>query len=219
MHSLKKVEDILRKVTESLDIDIALGKMEDVEYINSLTMDAISQLISTIPDLYRRGTYDSLTELKTGIKEFKDEFTKQKDLSSSFVIAMDLNSFKEINDQYGHEIGNGVLRYFATLLKRSFRVDDQIYRVGGDEFLIGVHNVDEENIKKFINRVNENLKNKFTIRNGYNVDQNINLTTSIGYARYNHDYGLDYCIKVSDALLYEDKATYREKNTVQKRTK
>jgi diguanylate cyclase (GGDEF)-like protein len=82
------------------------------------------------------------------------------DLETTYVLMFDLDNFKGINDTYGHETGDKVLIKLVDILKRNFRSEDYICRVGGDEFVIFmVHaNADyKEMIASKIDKINEEL--------------------------------------------------------------
>jgi diguanylate cyclase (GGDEF)-like protein len=82
------------------------------------------------------------------------------DLETTYVLMFDLDNFKGINDTYGHETGDKVLIKLVDILKRNFRSEDYICRVGGDEFVIFmVHaNADyKEMIARKIDKINEEL--------------------------------------------------------------
>lgn len=64
-----------------------------------------------------------------------------KDGSIHAFFIMDIDKFKEVNDVYGHAVGDVVLRTFGVLLGRRFRGDDIVGRIGGDEFIILMRNV------------------------------------------------------------------------------
>lgn len=63
------------------------------------------------------------------------------------VMLADLDAFKPINDQYGHEAGDQALAHVATLLRRNIRASDSLGRLGGDEFALVLWHVDEENAR------------------------------------------------------------------------
>ena len=65
------------------------------------------------------------------------------DLSKIFLLVIDFDSFKEINDQYGHNIGDLVLMKAANIIKKHFRESDYVCRIGGDEFTVILPNADE----------------------------------------------------------------------------
>lgn len=74
---------------------------------------------------------------------------------SFWVVQGDLDSFKQINDTYGHDAGDVVLRRFAEILKGNTRASDMCGRMGGDEFLLVITHVASEYIESIINRMRE----------------------------------------------------------------
>jgi two-component system cell cycle response regulator len=72
-----------------------------------------------------------------------------------WVVQGDLDSFKQINDTYGHDAGDVVLRRFAEILKGNTRASDMCGRMGGDEFLLVITHVASEYIESIINRMRE----------------------------------------------------------------
>jgi two-component system, cell cycle response regulator len=72
-----------------------------------------------------------------------------------WVVQGDLDSFKQINDTYGHDAGDVVLRRFAEILKGNTRASDMCGRMGGDEFLLVITHVAGEYIESIINRMRE----------------------------------------------------------------
>jgi diguanylate cyclase (GGDEF)-like protein len=71
------------------------------------------------------------------------------------VIAFDLDNFKQINDQYGHAVGDYVLRLFGDQLKRATRGSDVVARYGGDEFLAILPECNIDQIQYVLNRLND----------------------------------------------------------------
>jgi len=119
------------------------------------------------------------------------------------ILLIDLNKFKEINDTHGHAVGDEVLRVTAQRLKLAARLSEMIFRVGGDEFLVVVPVIEnEDNLQKVIERLRSHLTFKLDL-SGYNIT----VTASIGSAMYNKD-GCDF-----DTLFQiADKRMYAEKN-------
>lgn len=83
---------------------------------------------------------DSLTEAKN-VKAFNSDLDKSISYALEHgemftLVFMDLNDFKQINDNYGHSVGDDYLEKFAKCIKSSIRKNDDLYRVGGDEFVI-----------------------------------------------------------------------------------
>ncbi len=119
------------------------------------------------------------------------------------ILLIDLNKFKEINDTHGHAAGDEILRITSNRIKSSSRMDEMIFRVGGDEFLVVVPVIkNEDNLEKVIERLREQLTFKQEV-NGYPIT----VTASIGSSIYDDD-GIDF-----DTLFQiADKRMYTEKN-------
>lgn len=121
-------------------------------------------------------------------------------------IMIDLNSFKAINDEYGHQIGDQALQQTAEILKKTFRKsDDFIARYGGDEFVVLLSAVDTYRLISDIER----LKEKVEHFNSQNVFP-FSISLSIGYDYYPSDTestAADF-IKRIDHLMYQDKQKY-----------
>jgi diguanylate cyclase (GGDEF)-like protein len=92
------------------------------------------------------------------------------------LMIMDLDHFKQVNDQHGHDAGDRVLRETADLLRRRLRKSDQVYRMGGEEFLILMPDTSLEQAT----RLAEHLRGRFEAMDISFHGQAVPLTTSIG---------------------------------------
>ncbi len=109
-------------------------------------------------ELAFESTHDSLTGIynRTGY----DHLLKELDFSETAFLIVDVDNFKQINDGYGHEAGDKGLSAVATALRQSFRPQDDICRIGGDEFVVIVQDVGREQrhaIKRKIDFINRTL--------------------------------------------------------------
>jgi diguanylate cyclase (GGDEF)-like protein len=124
-----------------------------------------------------------------------------------WVVLGDLDSFKEINDTFGHGAGDTVLRTFANTLKRLTRISDMCGRLGGDEFLIAVSHVSADNIELAINRFRE----MFASLSFPFAGQSVNITATFGVA--GSESGdlkeFDALVRKADEMLYEAKRSGR----------
>ena len=113
-----------------------------------------SRLINTLSE---EAVIDKLTGLLNKIK-VNSELEKACKECQGVLLILDLDSFKLVNDIYGHEVGDKILIRFAELLKKSFRANDIVGRIGGDEFVAFLKDVnDGEDVKRIIARLNEQL--------------------------------------------------------------
>jgi two-component system, cell cycle response regulator len=126
-----------------------------------------------------------------------------------WVVLGDLDCFKEINDTFGHEAGDTVLRTFADTLRRLTRISDMCGRLGGDEFLIVISHVSATNIEVAINRFRElfgSLSFPF-------ARQSVKISATFGVAGCesgkNKDFNL--LVRKADEMLYEAKRAGRNR--------
>jgi diguanylate cyclase (GGDEF)-like protein len=124
-----------------------------------------------------------------------------------WVVLGDLDSFKEINDSYGHEAGDTVLRTFADTLRRLTRISDMCGRLGGDEFLIVVSHVSAVNIELAINRFRELLGALTFSFAGQRV--RISATFGVAGCESGNVRDFDALVRKADQMLYEAKRAGR----------
>jgi diguanylate cyclase (GGDEF)-like protein len=126
--------------------------------------------------------------------------------SKSFAVCfMDLDGFKLINDNYGHDIGDLVLKEVATRLKDCMRASDTVARIGGDEFvLLLVDHEDGDTFEVFLDRLKKSVAEPIRLRSGnlLKVGISIGVTT----------YPADSC-SPDDLLKHADEAMYRAKKS------
>ncbi len=124
------------------------------------------------------------------------------------LILLDLDRFKMLNDNYGHDIGDKILLGISVLAKRTLRTSDWLCRWGGEEFLAILPDTDENGALKFGERLRDAIEN-FSIQ--FNT-QKISTSASIGVASYPRDGDTpDFLMKAADAALYEAKKTGRNR--------
>ena len=104
---------------------------------------------------------------------------KQKNKKHALII-MDLNDFKQINDNYGHPIGDAVIIEASNRLNRVITGNDSLSRMGGDEFVILLCDVEnEEQVRKIARRIVASIQKPMSFDNLV-----INVAISVGYALY-----------------------------------
>lgn len=132
------------------------------------------------------------------------ELAKAKKLLSSIPMMMlDLDHFKNINDQFGHQAGDALLEEVARGCKSSIRSNNMIGRFGGEEFLVLLPMttiVEAAVIGEYIRKIIEKLTLVFE-------HNNLNITVSIGITGIDepHQKSLDLLIKYTDEVLYQAK--------------
>jgi len=107
-------------------------------------------------------THDALTNVYN--RAFFNESLKQTVVKCSryichdYLFYLDINKFKQINDDYSPEVGDLCLKVLASRLTNIFRDTDEVFRVGGDEFAVLIHNMEEQALTYLINRVTDEIK-------------------------------------------------------------
>lgn len=124
------------------------------------------------------------------------------------IIWADMNNLKIVNDNYGHFLGDELLKIFANTLKEICPKHYSIIRMGGDEFLIVIVGKDGSEAKDIVEKIKSVNSNK-VIR--FNEEVVIRPSAAFGYAtRYSSETSLDELIKQADEKMYEDKRTQKK---------
>lgn len=127
----------------------------------------------------------------------------------SCIAIMDIDNFKYINDTFGHKAGDGILKYLATRVKKELREDDLLIRTGGDEFLIYLHDIgDEENALKLIKRIFEKISGSYRLTDDNNGSYKLDVSCSIGASFFPRDGE-----KVESLMAKADSALYKAKKS------
>lgn len=114
------------------------------------------------------------------------------------IIIFDIDYFKNINDQGGHNIGDALLQEIAALVNKNIRSTDFLSRLGGDEFLILMPNNDWETAQQFIEKLRILIEK-------YNFTFNKNVTCSFGITQFKNDDTINTLLKRADEGLYWSK--------------
>lgn len=130
------------------------------------------------------------------------------------VFLLDMDHFKQVNDTYGHDAGDQILKQFADILSASVRKDDVIVRLGGEEFLVVLKKTKPDYIHTFAKKLLDTVAEKeFDIGDGTIIRK----TCSIGYAHfpfYAEQPNLitfEQCIAIADMGMYHAKHTGRNR--------
>ncbi|MCR4702239.1 MAG: GGDEF domain-containing protein [Saccharofermentans sp.] len=138
------------------------------------------------------------------IREMGSVGRQGSDKTVRFILMIDLNKFKYINDQFGHVEGDKALKRTAEALKTAcsdHSMKTFIARYGGDEFIVVAKTDNEEKVRELCRNIKDTL-----VRMNRDDNAGYELTASIGYSSYNGDI-TDF----QQALAKADEALYREK--------
>jgi diguanylate cyclase (GGDEF)-like protein len=122
---------------------------------------------------------------------------------SMALLFIDLNGFKPVNDQHGHEAGDEVLRLVSNRLSTAMRASDRVARFGGDEFVVLAEDIsDKEDVCGIVGKVDDVIFRPFLLQDGNAVS----ISASIGVAIYPRDgEDMETLLRIADTAMYESK--------------
>jgi diguanylate cyclase (GGDEF)-like protein len=162
-------------------------------------------------DLRHRSEFDLLTDIpnRFSLESYLDQLIEQaRDNAGIFgLVYIDLNEFKQVNDQFGHQVGDLYLQEVAARMKQQTRGGDMLARIGGDEFAVILPNVRRlAEVQEISMRLERCLDAPF-VAEGYVV----NGSASVGIALYPDDGTTrDSLLSAADAAMYVNKHTRRK---------
>jgi diguanylate cyclase (GGDEF)-like protein len=159
----------------------------------------------------RQALYDALTNLpnRRGIQKFIDhEINRAKRQQEQLTLILcDIDRFKQVNDNYGHDGGDIALKHVADLFKEVIREQDGVARWGGEEFLFVLPTTNESNGVVLAEKIRETLQaTPVQIKN-----TSLTVTASFGVAQIHLENGLNNALSLADKALYRAKEKGRNK--------
>ncbi len=165
--------------------------------------------------LKEKSLRDGLTGLynRKFLEEFLDKVNKQTErhATSYTIMMLDIDYFKQVNDKYGHDIGDKFIKLLAQTILKNVRTSDIVARYGGEEFVLLLHESTHEGAKKVAEKIRQSFEKKSINVHG----KQIHKTVSIGISFFpEHAKALREAIKYADVALYKAKESGRNKVVV-----
>ncbi len=214
-----KVNTIVNKVFESMQQDITIVPY-DIEkklvclyiYDNTKLCEINYKLEELNDKLKELSNCDPLTNVYNR-RYFSEISNKMLSLTTRNshdlgIIILDIDKFKNINDTYGHGLGDKVIIALAQNLKEIVRDSDIVSRFGGEEFVILMYNINLENAQNVAEKIRQHVEAIEIIDN----DLTLRFTVSLGVALYDEaidNKNLEYTLKRADKALYMAKQNGR----------
>jgi two-component system cell cycle response regulator len=125
------------------------------------------------------------------------------------VVVVDIDNFKSVNDTYGHEAGDTVLKSLAATLEVNTREGDMCARIGGDEFLLAISHTDRVGVQAAVERIRQQVEDNTFNFGGHDVT----VTASFGVADFRRRETLDFerLVTQADVALYSAKRLGRNR--------
>lgn len=180
------------------------------DYITTARPTIVSKkLMQVLKEVAR---VDQLTGMynRKYLDEFVDKAIPQAERTNTpyGIMMIDIDYFKMINDTYGHDIGDEAIRVVSGVIRESIRKSDVAIRFGGEEFIVMLHNCDEEAIRQ----IAEKIRTLFAKTKIYAGKESFTKTLSIGTSLYPKDStSIWKCIKFADIALYRAKEQGRNR--------
>ncbi|NPA32884.1 MAG: diguanylate cyclase [Aquificae bacterium] len=201
----KEQMEILREILQELT-ELRKTNQELIEKLKE-KQQYVEKLKKELETLKKQAFVDYLTGLKNrrsiekALYDYFNDFQRYKYPFS--VIMFDVNNFKEINDKYGHPVGDCVLRHIGDILRKYLRAKDAIGRYGGDEFLIILPGVNLQNAVKIARRLKNAIENYFFDCG----DKELKVSASFGVVEVNDRFrSVEEILREVDKKLYEAKS-------------
>lgn len=194
-------DDFLRKPHKFSELNARVNANLD-------TLDLFQEVKDLANKDYLTGSYNRRFFFEASSAILDKNVRKDKDVA---VATLDIDHFKNVNDAYGHDVGDVAIKEIAKILDKSLRQSDLVARFGGEEYCILLEDISIEDLKTIFEKIRLNFEeNEIKIEN-----LSFKYTVSLGVA-YGKSKDINQLIKVSDDALYEAKDTGRNKVVIHK---
>jgi diguanylate cyclase (GGDEF)-like protein len=190
-------------LASSLFHAIVFGAMGTIRYMSN---EKIFSVIRQLTDLAEKDPLTRIYNRNSFLSVFRNQINQCRRFHSNLCLFfIDIDYFKRINDQFGHAIGDEVIRTTAQLLIQSCRSYDTVARWGGEEFIMLLPQIALENAEKLGQRIRKTFENF----NFHSEESKLHITISMGIAALLDEDSADTLIGRADAALLEAKKSGR----------
>ena len=204
----RQVTVVLRRYIRSISQDEAItpGGTTELRYLAAVINQYVALQSRRQKELRTIAELDPLTQIpnRHALEDFMSCMFQRKDMRGAFVI-LDVDDFKRINDNYGHDLGDVALQNLVAQIHECIRADDFLARFGGDEFIIwmdGIAQNDVEAIKEKIQEINHRM---ILVAN---MTMLISVSAGVTFCQYGDMY--KDTLHRADTALYEMKRTGKQ---------
>ncbi|PSJ46770.1 GGDEF domain-containing protein [Zobellella endophytica] len=199
---LQEREQSLLNRMNAMEQQINELKNETAQYRQRLSAQNEKLFIDNLTQIYNRAAMEERLEV-----EYRRWLRHQDPLC---IALLDIDHFKEINDNYGHLAGDKALRLIARIIQKSLRESDFVARFGGEEFVILLPGVNPDKLEKPLEKLREQIKNiPFRFK-----DERVTITASIGATLLRKGDCTTSAMERADQALYQAKRAGRNQIVV-----
>ena len=202
-YQLELENNVLGEIECTRSKPFSIKETELIERLLSLLIYPLRNAL-----LYQKAVAEAFRDPLTQISNraaFNEALSREicsfkRHLTGFSLMVIDIDHFKQVNDTYGHIAGDSVLKSVAQVIRNTIRRSDEVFRYGGEEFVVMLSNTDIDGARFIAERVRREIK-KLTVK----THEKINVTASIGISATNT------IRDVNDTLYHADKALYQAK--------
>lgn len=185
-----------------------LADLAQRELLTGILHSAQSALVSKLSIARRQALLDPLTRVwnrRGGELLIKESLARAgREKKSLAVLAVDVNDFKDVNDSFGHAIGDRALQMVARELLACVRENDGVCRFGGDEFFVVITGADRDAIDRIASRARQRIERRLVHQQG-GRDVRVSVAIGIQFVRPGHEMSAAELLEDADQALYEAK--------------
>ncbi|WP_245600569.1 diguanylate cyclase [Sulfurospirillum arcachonense] len=212
MDKLQRVVQIQNQKGNIHTLSIKIDKLQKNSDLYIIILSDITKLQNKVAKFEKKANIDSLTQVYTRQKFdtiYQSEFLRSiRYFNPLTLLIIDIDNFKKVNDTYGHDVGDAVLKEFAKIIFSNVREFDVFARWGGEEFILLLP---QTNINSGY-KLAEKLRNIIMTSHFDTIDT---LTCSIGISTLLKGDKSEYVIKRADNALYKAKNTSRNRTIIE----
>lgn len=167
-----------KSCNNNLDISDLIEQMNELVLFDSLT------------GLYNRRSFDQ------EINKYMIEYDKE--IKSLYLAVFDIDFLKDINDTYGHVVGDNAIKYISEAMKEVFHSEKiKTFRIGGDEFYTLFIELTAKEVNEYLEKLNKYIEN---------IKTEYKLSVSMGYSEYQSEMSINKFIEIADKNMYKMKS-------------
>ncbi|MBC8507776.1 MAG: diguanylate cyclase [Chloroflexi bacterium] len=188
-----------KRIDVGIQWSVVPGHEHDLSKV-IISLNDITEQKKAEEQLIQLSIHDALTSVYN--RAFFDEEMARLERGRQFpisIIMADLDNLKNINDQHGHDSGDAMIKRAAQALVSSFRTEDVVARIGGDEFAVLLPGTNAAEVENAIQRIKHNIQ----LQN--NDIGGLSLSLSLGTSTVDEGVSLKAALKQADAKMYQDK--------------
>jgi diguanylate cyclase (GGDEF)-like protein len=206
----RRAEVSLKEAKDDLEVRV-VERTKELQDTNTKLLHEIAERKRVEAALAEAAQTDALTGLlnrRAIITGLQAEVSRYNRTQAPFsLLVCDIDHFKRVNDTYGHDVGDQVLKNVSDRLRTACRQHDLIARWGGEEFVVLLPETDLQGGMAAA----EKLRESMTADVFPAGVQDLDLTLSIGVAAYEPGQTLDDCVKAADTAMYQAKSLGRNR--------